>query len=175
MAHLSRLTKTANRRAEARSVKNLLLKTPGNQKVFKHRELWFFANRGIIRTIDMKTDEYRAVNPFDWVARTSAFNMQADHCRKKGQFEEFRRMTKLVEDMYTCYQMAIQQGNPFDSRVMPMKKATPGRTMPGNPRLIAEKSAPGSTLRPTVKADKPKVDIVLPSRAAIGAAKELRA
>lgn len=141
MGHLSRLSKRLTASRDLNRARTLI-RNGANKGVYKHRELWFWAERGIVHLVDNKDESYQAVNPYDFRLRAAAFNDAAKHAGKIQCYEEQKRLTKLVEDMAACFYKALEQGSPYDPKVLPKHEASPKRYEAGNPRKIAESQVP---------------------------------
>jgi hypothetical protein len=90
-----------------------------NRKIFRYKWITFFAERGLLRTLDERDGEFKTASRAEFLLRADAIRQSRDRstCPK-----EKAEMQKCVEDMILTCQQADAQGDPFKPGVMRQMK-----------------------------------------------------
>ena len=78
-------------------------------RVFKFRQMEFFAARGLVHKLDRHTGEYRPISIGEFVKQAWTWSAAA---KRKGYSDERLEHMRLVEAMITCARQAKAQGDP---------------------------------------------------------------
>lgn len=105
--HVSRLSRTMRRKEHV----NLLLATGSNKKIFRHKRLEFWAERGLCHIIHRDTGQYECVSYLELLRRASFFTTGSERSAWSDARVDNQR---TAESMIRCAKMAKAQGSPED-------------------------------------------------------------
>jgi hypothetical protein len=130
------------------------VRTSSNRKVFDFRNTRFWAERGLIHTVDEKTGAYTSCSVREWLLRAQALSQQA--WREKYP-DEREQIVTLVENMIRVARQAKVQGDPHTRggleearRRMPLRVMMPdiSYNYRGEVRAAPAAGSPGKLILP---------------------------
>jgi hypothetical protein len=105
------------------------VRSGSNRKVFDFRQTKFWAERGLIHTVNEETGGYTVVSVREWLLRARALSKQA---WREKYADERGQMVVLIENMVKAAQQAKRQGDPHTrdglaeaKRRMPLRVSLP--------------------------------------------------
>lgn len=118
---------------------------PEKEKVYKFRELEFYAKMGFVKLIDNEHGREKDITPGDFMQRAIALRTNEEAIYRKrnskptrAQRQEYQEVRKFFFDAADCCKLARKQGDPTSAKTVAhmVKHFRPGRILvPGMPEM----------------------------------------